>query len=626
MEDSLKTRKALYVRYYTKADFNEVNEKLPTIIEKAVEYAGNVIVPTIDERRRVIDVVRKFIRDNGKIVYGGTAIDEAIREASKGTDSIYKTDYSADIEFYSSEPVKDVVDLSNILYKAGFEFVSSQEAQHEETYNLHVNFKLYCDISYVPNRILRGIKTLVIDGIKYAHPHFIFIDQLRIFNQPLTAAEQRWMKTFPRMYKLLKYYKIEFFDNKINIDNPTDETNVYINDVKNYLTSDEIKGSCLITGFKAYNYFIARAMNNSTNLTKQSSLARPNNSKNPHIKQIKSTDNENAVFDRMLINVPYLEIISVSYRDSVEKIYNFLRAQVADPLELTFEEYYPLFQFTGYSVIIKYRNNSIIKIMEADGFCVPHLKTNSGLIYVSYQYLLMHILVSKFRSHLDKDQKMYFNYGVIFSNLIDARNRFLDRTGKGVINDTVFGEFKISCCGSTASYSRTSRLRAIERHRKGKRPFRYDPQAFFAQSVESQAKFDPLAHMFRNTSGNQIRNEKNLLFKFDSERNIVKDAIIEEATTDNKEELDRIRPDIDRDGDSDNDMNHLNDLNNFNDDSNDPSNQSDSSDLIDVIDIIDIVDSEDKQLYSNNESSTNQDTNVAMHSVSDLESDSWINE
>jgi hypothetical protein len=108
------------------------------------------------------------------------------------------------------------------------------------------------------------------------------------------------------------------------------------------------------------------------------------------------------------------------------------------------------------------------------------------------------------------------------SNLVSARNDFLNKNRLGVINNTVFGEFRICCIGSTVSYARISKLRGLERYKQGKAPFRYSPENFFSQSKESQAKFDPSKHFFKNTSGNKIINPKNLLFKFDENGNIKK--------------------------------------------------------------------------------------------------------
>ena len=513
-----KTRKQVFQDYYTDEDYDDVLLKLPDIIEDAEKKAGEVLEPTVHEKRQVMKEIKDFIRKKNRKIYGGTAINETIK-AINPADAIYDETTFSDIEFYSPTPVPDLVELTNLLYHKGYKYIAGREAQHEETYSIFVNFQLYCDITYVPVRVYNGIKTIEIDGISYVDPHFILIDQLRIINQPLTAAKQRWEKTFKRMYKLLKNYPLEYFDKPIKIPKPTDEIQTYISKIKNeFMAIKEIQNSCLISGFEAYNFYIRHAMGDRT------------------VEQMARTTYGANRLDSFITNVPYHEFISVNYHDSVEKIYNFLKKNVIDPNDVTLEEYFPLFQFTGYSVIINYKGIPLVKIYEADGFCIPNIKTTRGYMYVSFQYLLMFMFINKFRAHLDKNREMYFNYGIAISNLVTARNVFLTKKNLGVVNNTVFGEFRISCTGSTSSYMRESQLRSLEKFKQGKIPFRYTPEQFFNQSEETQKKFDPSRHLFKNTSGNKIINPKNLLFKLDEDKNIIKDTETEEAYTDQNEQ------------------------------------------------------------------------------------------
>ncbi len=156
-----------------------------------------------------------------------------------------------------------------------------------------------------------------------------------------------------------------------------------------------------------------------------------------------------------------------------------MKSIVGDPKKLSLDEYFPLFQFNSYSTVINYDSKPVVRILEADGFCVPSIKTTKGYMYVSYQYLLMDFFIDKFRAHLDKDKEMYFNYGTAISNLITARNIYLTSKKLPVINSSVFGEFKVGCVGSTASYTRVSQLRNFERFQKGKNPFRYTLNSSF---------------------------------------------------------------------------------------------------------------------------------------------------
>lgn len=509
-----RTRKPVFQNYYTDEDYDDIMVKLPDIIKEAERRAIEELEPTIHERKEVMDIIKNFIRNKKRKVYGGTAINEELK-AVNPEDAIYDEYTFSDIEFYSPLPVPDLIELTNLLYEKKYKFVSAREAQHEGTYSIIVNFVLYCDISYVPARIYNGIKTIEIDGINYVDPHFILIDQLRIINQPLTTAAFRWEKTFKRMYKLLKNYPLEYYDKPLKITKPVDEIHTYIHKIKNqFMEIKEVQNTCLIAGFEAYNFFIRHAIGDRS------------------IEQMARTIVSENKLETFIANVPYQELISVNYYDTVERLFRFIKEIVIDPKEVTLDEYFPLFQFTGYSVFINYKGFPLVRVYEADGYCVPNIKTTKGYMYVSFQYLLMFMFINKFRAHLDKNREMYFNYGIAISNLVTARNVYLTKQNISVINNTVFGEFRISCIGSTISCIRESQLRGLEKYKQGKLPFRYTPEHFFNQTPEQQAKFDPTKFKFKNTSGNKIINPKNLLFKLDEDGNIKENYSTEEAYSD----------------------------------------------------------------------------------------------
>jgi len=362
----------------------------------------------------------------------------------------------------------------------------------------------------------------------------MLIDYLRMFNDPMNAA-WRWEKSFKRVYVLLKDYPLEYFDKQIQIDKPSNEFLEYFNKLKNgFMGTKEVQQSCLISGFDAYNFYVKHA------------------AKDRNVEQMARTTYGKKNLNNLICNVPFMEFVSVDYRDTVERLYNFIRGIVPDAKKVTIDEYFPLFQFTGHSVFINYDGQPIARVFEADGMCIPNVKTTKGYMYVSYQYLLMTMLVNKFRSHLDKNRSMYFNYGIALSNLVEVRNIYLTENNLGVINSSVFGEFKISCVGSTVSYMRMGILRKFNRVKQGKAPqFVYEPERFFNQSEESQAKFDPLKHFFRNTSGNKISNPKNLIFRLDQEGNIVAESEVEEAYSDTEADAKEAGKDSDKESDRD---------------------------------------------------------------------------
>lgn len=506
--------------YYTDQDYHLIMSELPDIIKKAEISALKNLEPNIDERNEVREIIKQFLREKKCKVYGGTALNEAIR-LIEPSDCFY-TEYDfGDYEFYTPTPIMDMKELADILYKKGFKYIQVSEAQHPETYTLFVNFIGYCDASYVPKNVYYGINTIESDGILYVHPHFTFIDQLRIFNDPLNSAKLRWEKTYKRCYKILKHYPFEFFNRKTNFKENTYKE-ILDKIKKEFMTNKENSSMALISGADAYNFYIGHASN-------QHEVE--------HMARTTYGQNRSKLSD-YLISVPYMELIAVQYRDFVNKLYEYIKTLVDEPTAVTLEEFYPLFQFTGYSVIINYQSVPLVKIIQADGFCIPNIPTKAGYSYVSYQYLLMRLLINKFRAFLEKNKEDYFNYNILVSGLIHVRNVYLSALNIGPINNTPFSEFKVGCMGTTASYPRARRLYDLQKRKEGKYfKFTYFPEKYHKEGQPEAEVFGPSRHIFKNTSGNRITNAKNLMFSLDADLKIKMDSVVEEAIMEDDNEI-----------------------------------------------------------------------------------------
>ncbi|AEX61728.1 putative poly(A) polymerase catalytic subunit [Megavirus courdo11] len=80
-----RNRKLSYQEYYVDGDYEEVRKKLPEIIKQARIKASQVMEPTIYEKRVVMEIIKDFIRDKGRKVYGGTALNETIKKKIQKT-------------------------------------------------------------------------------------------------------------------------------------------------------------------------------------------------------------------------------------------------------------------------------------------------------------------------------------------------------------------------------------------------------------------------------------------------------------------------------------------------------------------------------------------------------------
>jgi hypothetical protein len=188
---------------------------ISSILEKSkeFEYLMTVRDPQFSGMVTATEIVKKFIIDRGLIVYGGTAIDYALR--LKG-DNIYPDDMLQvpDLDFYSANNVADAYDLADLLYHAGFKDARAINALHMETMKVDiVDNHWMADITYRPARIFELLPYLEYNGMRIIHPDFQRIDihsslSFPYDNVPREVIFERWSKDIKRFNKLAAHYPI----------------------------------------------------------------------------------------------------------------------------------------------------------------------------------------------------------------------------------------------------------------------------------------------------------------------------------------------------------------------------------------------------------------------------------
>jgi len=164
-----------------------------------------------------IPLIKDFIRARKLIIYGGTAIDYALR--LKGS-CIYPDDALAipDLDFYSSNSIEDAYDLVDLLFKHGFTSVCSTRAMYVLTTRVDlVDNHFIADITYVNPNIFKKLPFIEYEGMRIIHPHFQYIDLHKAiaspFNNPLREEifhrEVKFIKRFSLLYS---FYPISFSD------------------------------------------------------------------------------------------------------------------------------------------------------------------------------------------------------------------------------------------------------------------------------------------------------------------------------------------------------------------------------------------------------------------------------
>jgi len=208
--------------------FRKIQEQQRPEEEQEQQKAQRPLVrDTLDIRRRkiaIMDDILAYISERGRIVYGGWALNELIR-GKDPKDVIYKdTDDVPDVEFYTPDPVRDVVTLCLRLQRQGYGKVLGMEAHHFETYTVSVEGWRCCDISYMPKWIYSSLPTLSPTHaqptsapdvatlrrhrLDLVHPHVMLIDYMRILTDPMLSY-WRLEKSFSRLVLLLKHFPLE---------------------------------------------------------------------------------------------------------------------------------------------------------------------------------------------------------------------------------------------------------------------------------------------------------------------------------------------------------------------------------------------------------------------------------
>jgi hypothetical protein len=152
------------------------------------------------EARKIVDVMERFLRVKGRLVYGGAAINAHLSPANKFYDpSLYLPDY----DFMTPDPLQDCADLIVAFQSEGFTDVEAKFGIHEGTYKIFVNYRSAADITYMPPEIYERIirDAAVIEGIHYASVDFLRMNIYVELSRPAGNVE-RWPKVYERLLLL----------------------------------------------------------------------------------------------------------------------------------------------------------------------------------------------------------------------------------------------------------------------------------------------------------------------------------------------------------------------------------------------------------------------------------------
>ncbi len=455
------------VLLYDEKNMKLLEDNIDSIIMDARRFAlNNVLEPSLDEWKSGTKILLDFIKTNKRIIYGGYAWNELIKKKNKN-DAIYSEDMIElpDIEFYSPTPVHDLVYLCKEWVDKGFKFVRGEAAAHHETYKIWVNNHAYCDISYMPKILFNKMPLMKINELNISHPKFILIDIMRMYTDPMTSY-WRVKKSLQRANILLKHYPLDTRGNFTKQDIPNDlQRNLDF--IRKYII---IGSKLLVFGYYGFQYYMYKA----------------------------NDDKKEELY------VPYYDVISTNLEEDVKKIREIL-VQFNDAI--TVEEYHPFFQFFDKSITFKFKGKPILNVYGSNDMCIPYWyieKKNFNI--VTFPYMIQTLLIKHIYYIVNENKILSQNYDYLLETIIKARNNYLEKHNRTILDNTPFQEFRIQCMGDTIEPTRKYRLMIAEKiANKQRAKFTYDPYA-------KNDKFSPDAFKFDNTSGNINTSKKQILF------------------------------------------------------------------------------------------------------------------
>jgi len=452
---------------YRDEDIDKIRENINKIIDNSHDEYKKNYEPTMAEVTKVYRAIKDYIVRTRKIAYGGFAQNTLLMNKNK-SDSFYKiidgVFYNfpdvADIEFYSSNPIKDMVELLEELHSQGFKHIDGKNGVHDGTYKIFVNFINYCDIAYMPEYIYNNLPIITTDdNIRCAHPHFMVCDAYRIMTDPMTSY-WRLEKAINRFNRLINYYPIR----NEKTANKTLQLKMENIEIMRFIRKQIVHNSKLIVvGFYAFDYYNNKII------------------KTPHDKEY-----------------PYYELITDNIIKDAEIIEKILKTKYGDNIKI--KQFSPFLEFFDRRLEFYHNNIMILRLFGNNKRCVVYRyskkkKTYFGTYNLTYMYLLFdyqYNLINKNTNDTD-------NYSILLSKMSIIRNNYLENHNITVIESSPFQDFTLKCLGEPVDIIREFRL---QKNRSNK--FNYKPSG----KIINIPKI-----VFDNISGNEILDIKKLFYK-----------------------------------------------------------------------------------------------------------------
>eukprot|EP00122_Pirum_gemmata_P016889 Pgem_evm1s15801 len=172
---------------------------------------------TLEDKFKIVSVTEKYIKENNKIGYGGTAINNILPKE----DRFYNyNEEMPDYDFFSSNPKQEAMNLVNLYHSIGYNTAFTHTSTfHESTFKVFVGSLGVADISYVPPgfiKILEEAPEEDENGFKFSSTNYLRLALYKELSRP-QGNTKRWEKLFHRLKVLNRNHGL-YFNNDKTID------------------------------------------------------------------------------------------------------------------------------------------------------------------------------------------------------------------------------------------------------------------------------------------------------------------------------------------------------------------------------------------------------------------------
>jgi hypothetical protein len=164
--------------------------------QKATDYAS----AHDQEILTAIEIVEEFLRQTGRVCYGGAAMNAQLPNKYK----FYDPEYTIpDYDFLTPSADKDITTLERRFRAAGFTEIGIRPGMHEGTTKIYINYVPVADVTLIDGRLYDMFKShaVKVNKITYMDANSLRMMMYLELSRPRGEVE-RWSKVYERLLLL----------------------------------------------------------------------------------------------------------------------------------------------------------------------------------------------------------------------------------------------------------------------------------------------------------------------------------------------------------------------------------------------------------------------------------------